>query len=177
MIWPGRACLTRDISCASTVPLKAPLRINYRQQFKMLCSVHMLYTIMKYFSSVYPAENLHSSFSSTSSGIRPSENLLSYLYKLHCSSYFLPFLSFFSWDWDPPTHIQLQSQKHILGFPWQSGSKWLCAFTAGDPDSISGKEKRSLQAACVILNTNGIAFIMLFFISYFMQALKMVITW
>jgi len=167
MIWPGPACLTKDISCASIVPLKAPIRINYLQQFALFlstCYILAFGSIFHWFIQL----NIFIHPSSISSGIRPSEKKspLSYLYKLHYSSYFLPFyIIFFSRDWDPPTHIQLQKSET---YPWDFlGSpvvRNLCFHCRG-PDSISGQGNKVLRAACVILTTNGIAFITLFFIS------------
>ena len=76
-----------------------------------------------------------------------------------------PSVSFFSRDWDPPTHIQLQKSET---YPWDFlGSpvvRTLCFHCRG-PDSMSGQGNKVLRAACVILNTNGLAFITLFFIS------------
>ena len=168
MIWPGPACLTKDFSCASIVPLKAPIRINYLQQFKCFVLVYMLYTlILKYFSSIYPTEHFHSSFKHQFRHQTLWKKNLPYPtytnFIILATSY--PSVSFFSRDWDPPTHIQLQKSET---YPWDFlGSpvvRTLCFHCRG-PDSMSGQGNKVLRAACVILNTNGIAFITLFFIS------------
>ena len=146
----------------------------------MLCScLHALYCHSEVFfihlSNWKSSSILQSSVQV--SGPLKKNPLLSYLNKLHYSSYFIHFYIIFFQG--TGTHLHTfcyKSKKYILGISLEIQKLVLCAFTAGDPDPISGQGNQILQAACVIFNTNGIAFITLFFISYFMKTIKMVIT-